>query len=364
MDGSQIIEAPKVLPLGIHFGLPEDDYLSDSGQGSTQVKRILISPLDYWWKSPFGPEHVEETESSAQALGTALHKYILEGEEAFDASYIIAPGKADYPDLLVTATDLKSWLADHDEKVSGNKGELIERIHDIDPDVNIWDVICEDHARDCYDNGCYSIDAATAQDVRIRGKIMHSTPGIKEKLSGGYSEVSIFWEEGGVRYKARIDYLRTDMQCDLKSFSNQNGESVPRVVSRKVAGLRWHIQARLHWEGVQAAKKMILAHGPDAVFGDAPPNEWLIDFAKAPAGDFWWLFVQSKGAPVISARTCPRSVKRDHSDIWQDAGFQIEYARKLYLENMQMFGPGQAWIDTQPVHRSTDDDFPPWTIGG
>lgn len=362
MDGSTMIEAT-TIPLGIHFGLSEADYLSDPGLGSTQLKQILISPLHYWWHSPHGPEYVSQTESSAMALGTALHKYILEGGDAFDEAYIIAPEKADHKDLLTTADDLREWLRERELKVGGKKDDLIDRVLNEDPCAAIWDVIVEAHATECEDTGVLSIGRSAAHDVRIRGEIIHKTPGIRDLLSGGYPEVSIFWEENGVRFKARIDYLTSTFQTDLKSFTNPNGDSIRKMIGRKVAGHVWHLQARLHWNGVQAAKEMLLKGGADFVFGDAPDSEWLVNFAKSPPGDFWWLFVQSSGAPIVKAWSCPRSRPKDHSDVWQDAQWRIEAATRAYAECVGRFGPDSAWIDTEPPVQAHDEDFPPWTIG-
>lgn len=353
----------QVLALGVHFGLPEEEYLSDPGLGSTQLKQLLISPLHYWWHSPFGPDHVQVSESSAMALGTAIHKYTLEGAEAFEAAYTISPQKDDYDDLLVTASDLQDWLRERGEKVSGAKGELIDRVFSTDPGAQVWDVILEEHDEFCKINGKSSIPQGAAQDIRIRGEIIRSTPGVSDLLSGGHPEVSIFWESNGVRFKARIDYLTTAAQTDVKSFTNPNGDSIRKMIGRKVAGHQWHLQARLHWNGVQAAKAMLLDGGADYVFGNAPDKEWLIDFAKSPAGEFWWLFVQSSGAPIIKAMTCPRTRKKDHSDIWQDAQFKIEHAIRLYSEHAERFGMNEAWIDTEPPCLLHDEDFPPWTIG-
>lgn len=361
-DGSRIIETG-TLPLGIHFGLPEDEYLADPGLGSTQVKQLLVSPLYYWWHSSHGPDHVVQTESSAMALGTALHKYILEGEEAFEGAYTIAPEKDDYPAALTTADDLKEWLRDRELKTAGKKADLIDRVLDEDPRAPVWDAIMEDHERECEEAGTLSIRRAVAQDVRIRGAIIHRTPGVCDLLSDGYPEVSIFWEEGGVRFKARIDYLRPDRQTDLKSFTNPNGDTIRKMIGRKVAGHKWHVQARLHWNGVQAAKAMILSNGMNFVHGDAPDDDWLVDFAKSPSGNFWWLFVQSSGAPIIKACACPRSRPKDRSDIWQDAQWQIEAAVRVYGECVQRFGLASAWVDTTPPEILSDEDFPPWTIG-
>ena len=49
-------------------------------------------------------------------------------------------------------------------------------------------------------------------------------------MTGGYSEVSIFWIDpgSGVRLKARLDYLKVKAIVDLKTFSNSLGKPVRR----------------------------------------------------------------------------------------------------------------------------------------
>src|ERR1700730_11283756 len=76
-------------------------------------------------------------DSPAKQKGRALHKLVLEGEEAFAE----APLPDRYPGCLVTRDDLKAKCRDLGEPVSGTKAELAKRIKANAPDVVIFDEV-------------------------------------------------------------------------------------------------------------------------------------------------------------------------------------------------------------------------------
>src|SRR5262245_8349396 len=67
---------------GVYFGLPSAEYHADPSLGSSDLKRLLRSPADYWWSSAMNPDRQPTPDSPAKQKGRALHKLVLEGAEA------------------------------------------------------------------------------------------------------------------------------------------------------------------------------------------------------------------------------------------------------------------------------------------
>src|SRR5690242_14130853 len=56
-----LTKAPQTAALkphapGIVFGMPAEEYHRDPSLGSTDLKRLLRSPSDYWWESHLNPD--------------------------------------------------------------------------------------------------------------------------------------------------------------------------------------------------------------------------------------------------------------------------------------------------------------------
>src|ERR1051326_5015376 len=72
-----LAEAPKTpAPLkphapGIVFGMPSEDYHRDPSLGSSDIKRLLRSPSDYWWESHLNPDRPPDKDSPAKQKGRA-----------------------------------------------------------------------------------------------------------------------------------------------------------------------------------------------------------------------------------------------------------------------------------------------------
>ena len=97
-----------LLPLGVHFGLDDEIYHADPGLGSTDIRRLLQSPADFWHHSKWNPDR-PVSDTDAKTWGRAFHKLTLEGPEAFARAYVMEPDKsAEAPGLIVTLDDMKA----------------------------------------------------------------------------------------------------------------------------------------------------------------------------------------------------------------------------------------------------------------
>lgn len=126
---------------GVYFGLPSARYHADPSLGGSDLKRLLQAPAVYWWHSHMNPERPPSPDSPAKQKGRALHKVVLEGPEAFKATFISEPQPDDHPGALVTLEDLKARCRELGEAISGTKAELAKRIKAKDTKAIIFDDI-------------------------------------------------------------------------------------------------------------------------------------------------------------------------------------------------------------------------------
>ena len=100
-----MIEQPQKLEDGIYFNMPETQYHSIEALSGSGLKKLIVSPLTFWTEN-YDPTY-QRRETSAMNLGKAYHKRILEGQEAFNESFVQRITKEDLPDALDTQADLK-----------------------------------------------------------------------------------------------------------------------------------------------------------------------------------------------------------------------------------------------------------------
>src|SRR5215831_8951386 len=143
LNSPQVASEPSLKPRepGVYFGLPSADYHADPSLGSSDLKRLLQAPAVYWWHSHMNPERPPSPDSAAKQKGRALHKLVLEGEEAFAAAFATEPQPEAHPGCLVTLDDLKAKCRELGEAVSGTKAELVKRIKAKDANAIILDEI-------------------------------------------------------------------------------------------------------------------------------------------------------------------------------------------------------------------------------
>jgi hypothetical protein len=80
--------APRPHEPGIYFGLAAAEYHPDPSLGSTDLKRLVKDPGEFWHHSPLNPDRPPSPDSKDRKEGRALHKLTLEGEAAFAAAFI------------------------------------------------------------------------------------------------------------------------------------------------------------------------------------------------------------------------------------------------------------------------------------
>lgn len=178
---------------GVFYGVEAQQYHAVEALSASGAKLLLRSPAHYraLRDNPKPP-------TAAMQLGTVVHGLILE-PETFKAQVAVAP-KIDRR----TSFGKKAY----EEFCADNTGKLI--------------ISEDDHDR-----------------ARRIADAVHACPLATEQLVGGQSEVTFFWDQHGVRCKARTDYLRGGTIVDVKTC----GDASPDGFARQVANLYYHLQA-------------------------------------------------------------------------------------------------------------------------
>lgn len=90
------------------------------------------------------------------------------------------------------------------------------------------------------------IDEYAYERAKAIAASAHAHPLVKELMSvGGDAEVTMQWEQYGVKCKARVDYLTSGMMLDLKTCQDAS----PAGFARQIATFSYHIQAAHYANG-------------------------------------------------------------------------------------------------------------------
>ena len=344
--------APGSLPLGVHFGLSEEIYHADPGVGSSDLKRLLQSPPDYWWGSRMNDLR-EDLDTPSTEWGTAFHTLILLGREEFERRYVTPPRRENFPGLLDTVDDLKAYCNLHKLRATGTKSELLDRVRRHDPKVPLWADIVERHNASLEVEGRRPISQKVWDTVRLSEAMIVKNPHLLEAFTGGVPEVSVFWEQEGVRCKARIDYLKVRAIVDLKSFRNSRKMPLDRAIRMAISSNRYDIQAA-HYMHARLAMNEYILEGK--VYGDHKPREeWLLQVASNDNPEWVWVFYQADGAPVAKGFSIGME-----GDIYEIPAREIRYALQRFRENLDKYGR-EIWVCDDPIERLHADDLPAWT---
>lgn len=346
--GAQKIHVPETMEPGVYFNMPDDEYLKARALSNSGIKKLRVSPLDYWVDTPWLNPDAEVTKTKYTDEGTAWHKRVLEGPELFYEFFAADIEKSDYPNAISSLQDLQQACEEHGLKKGGNKEDLKERLRGAGADVQFWDDIVEKHRAD--NAGKTLLPWETVKNIEWQAAHIEKHPDISRCFRGGYPEVSVFWEtEMGVPMKARIDYFKPKAIIELKTFSNKYGKPIDRAIASEFANYRYHLQAAFYWEAMRKAVEFMQE---GRIFGEVDP-EWI---KRAMASDyqdrhFVFVFQQTGKSPVARAKIFPRGT------VWDIAHSTIQQATIDWINNWQHFG-FEPWVDMTPITEFSDTDFP------
>lgn len=360
------ISAPPKAPTladGVYFGLPEDTYHSLPRLSASGIKNLLVSPMDFWARSWLNPNVRSEDDEPEWAIkGTAYHKRICEGKEAFYACYAAELDPADHPDALFKQAHLKAACQELELKVGGTNAELIERLLAAGCKYRIWDVMVDEHRQE--NAGKTLLPAAWIYDIELAAACIEKHPTLCKSFKGGYPEVSVLWtaevqkndgsgEVFDVPMKARFDYLKPAAIVDLKSFANRMQKPMDRAVYFEIAAHRYHVQAAIYYQAAEALRGLLADKLVNVESGSAPSQAWLDAVAKNPKL-FMFVFQQKGVAPVASGYTVPREM-----GLMSVAEAQIREAQQVFHDCLKHFGD-LPWIMDRDLNQIGDNDIPPF----
>lgn len=360
MSGTPVFNLSVAEP-GVYFDMSFADYLTDPSLSASGIKDLLVAPETYYGRCAFNPEH-ERKETAALADGSAYHVRILEGRNAFDAEYAVAPNEADHPDAIIGGTALKAACGELGLPKSGTVAELSKRIECVAVGMETWIGVMQRFEE--ANSGKTFIKSELADKIERQAKLLESIPDVAKAITNGFAEVSIFWRdpETGVPLKARIDYLKTRAQVDLKSFANPNGKPIDTAIAHAVANYRYYVQAAVHSEAVIQAKALM--HDGKFTAKSPPSAEWIKAFTETPAHAFIFLFLEKANVPCIRLKEFARynaaagPGSRTPSLAWDAGQGCFRHGVRVWAEFMERFGPGTPWIDVPPLSQFCDEDFP------
>lgn len=202
----------KIATAGV-YDLSMEDYhanicVGPSISGSGLIKLEQTCPAKFWVGSYLNPARIEK-KTAAMDFGVAMHKLLLEGDEAFRQSYAVTP-------------------ADHNGRTKEGKAWVAER--------------------EALGIGIIDFDDWQAMSAMVAEVRKH--PLASKALSDGQAERSIIWqdEQTGIWLKARPDWLpaRLHFVPNFKTAATVK----PEDWARQAFALGYHQGAALALEGL------------------------------------------------------------------------------------------------------------------
>lgn len=368
-----------MISPGVYFGLDEAAYHADPALGSTDIKALYLNPVQWQAKRLACGEGAEapalaeilgldtDEESLAKRFGRAVHCMVLEGPEAFAARNCVEPEKPE--GLIGTIDEIKAAFRDGPVAVPEADTPMSKWKRDdwvkaarrmgVGPLTDDWAV-----QREAIIADREVISRRWQTTIRFIGGLL-DTPraslvgkSLRETvLSGGYPEVSIFWEDEGVRLKARVDYLRIKTSVDAKTFACPEGREIVDAFAGAVHRYGYDMQAAHYADARKAIPELFLAGRVYQGEGEEPTGEQLTFTRKVAAhaeADWVWLTIQTNGLPEIDLLDFART-----GLVLASAQHMVREAKEAFAANTAKFGADSLWHIDRGLIRMEDAVFSP-----
>jgi hypothetical protein len=297
---------------GVYLNLPEEDYFKAPALGSTDLVKLCYDACGWWWASGNNPAY-ERDETPALRFGKMLHAYVLEGEEAFNSRHVTPPFPPEFNKLK---KEYQEWKKEQ---------EALE--------LTI-------------------LDAEQYNSVVHMANLILLHPELGG-IRSGLNEVSVFWEDNGILFRARFDSMTPSFSIDFKSLDGEQarGDTLAEKVEYVIDKRHYDIQ-RAHYE--TAREKLCDFVSQGLVFGGTQEQMDKIKFvASRKDWAFLWVFFQKidnkKGkAPVVYPVYSPRA------DDAHEYGFnKIKTALANYRGYHSQYGLEVPWARIEPIKEMT-----------
>lgn len=348
------------LSDGIYYNMPDETYHAIPRLSASGVKNLLVSPMTFYSRSWMNKDRVNEGKHFD--IGKAYHARILEGRAAFEQRFAFDLDPAEYTGVLAKSDDYKEWIRKYNDatgekvKLSGTNAELIERIHEINPDVPIWEVINREYR--AQHPGKTLLSREWANIIERDAAFIEKHPTISACFKGGEPEVTILWTHNveakdgsgemiAVRMKTRVDRLKAEAIIDFKTYTNTLDKTLTRALAGEVATRRYHIQAAVYYRAIDFAVQK----------GWIPRCAGAGDEALNPDDDgrkFVFVFQCKGDDPTPHARVMSRQLQ------WIDLAMrEFDNAALTYDAYMKSHG-SEPWMVNTGLEYFADEDFPLW----
>lgn len=297
---------------GIYFNLADEAYHAEKRLSSSGIRDILNNPTYFWFNSNFNPLK-EEKASEAMSDGRIFHAMILEGDK-FNKKFKVTPPEIEA--LNKNSSEFKIWK-------SAQTLEIVPNAK-----FKKFNLICE-----------YLRQDEQLLDCNL----------FKE----GFPEISIFWTEGGIKRKARIDYLKRGQIIDLKTFIKTKKNALQSYVAQYFFSFKVYLQLIYYRRAVLFALQ----------------NDLPVKGTKEQTA-FWESLKEIEDFMLEVAfvnRELPQWVVKvfrqdDCPDLWRLGENQIAQAEQIFIDYMENFGEKSAWLQNTEITPEgllfTDADFP------
>ncbi|MFC6197858.1 PD-(D/E)XK nuclease-like domain-containing protein [Ponticaulis profundi] len=354
-DGMQkaVISEP-----GVYLNLPDSDYFAVDAIGSSDIKKLLKNPADWWYESAHNPHYERSSDSAARTLGSALHCLLLEGEQAYAERFAVEPDPKDYPNAARTVKDLRELLNlfDIEFKATSNKPDLVEKFRAYNLHHRSWDLIVEEH-RELVEGGMTPLTARQDRCVRHMSELALAHEDIGPAIRGGLNEVSVFWRREGddTLYRARFDCLQPGFNLDLKSMSNWQGRNVAQSVIKQITELEYDLQRVFYDEARSALREHVQAGR--IITGAGTTDENLTSLKQIASRDEWkwvWLFYQVRDDRTGKAPILVPRLHEPTGTVYEEAQNAIELALENYRDFRDRFSLDTPWHHSEPLEELED----------
>lgn len=333
---------------GIYFGMSDEEYHGIPYFSRSACEDMIFDPSGKELR--YKREHPKQ-ETPAMQFGSALHCLILENER-FHREYARKPsienmrGKI----ILKSTEDLKLFLANVGEKVSGKKADLIDRaLPYVDPEkFLIWDNVLESFHEQVEQN---NMKVLTDDDIDTLDGIYESfssDPLLPKLIENSKFEVVILWrdESTGVMCKCKLDSIRPEAIVDLKTFSVKGRKSLKRTMQDTVTYDRYNLQFFVYHKAVEDIIKKIKA-SKASVNGEID-YEWMEKFLESETKLFYFLFMRTQAPYQCDALKLSQSYSEGATpnEYYSSGQFTWETGLTLYKD---------IFIDQVERDRTIDD---------
>lgn len=307
--------------------------LSNSG-----IRDLAVSPLRYWYQNINPAPVVEEEESKALRMGSALHCAVLESEETFESRYARELDPSDWPVCLDTIAEIREWITSQGHKPKGTrKDEVIGQALEIMKSGLVEEVpILQVEQRRHFALHEGKTVLKTDEWERIAGmtRAMAEEPALWPILAKGKSEVSIVAQdpETGVLLKARLDWMAPAVTLDLKTFTQKRGVSIDKSIGDAIYYERYWVQAYFY----DYVRRLATGEGHDRI-------------------DFVLAFVESDQPHETRIKSLLPKIGGNVNLYWESARVEVQSRIRQYADFLAKYGD-KPWREPQKIQNLTDED--------